>query len=455
MRKIVVIVALILFASICFTTTPISVYAIDEHIPSEGEIQQGINSIVDSQNEGNLQMIVSGYGIPYTILSSCKWGSVGFKRNTHGGASLIYYDHESMTYGYLTDQSVATCDNNNPGWIDNSFGGLSPIINEKEIIVIKAGDTTTDYWEGTGSYFLKMSPDGSNKRIFQLEMTESIEVNSGIVYDGKDFYFVMNKYNGKDDFPIASYLCKTDIETGKYTVLSEQIETNTCISIVGTFQNKLIVMEMSISEKDKTEPSNTLIYRYYLYDCISQNYIFNDMQWAQGELTIVFDGGYAYYCTQSNPHLMRINIITGEKEEKTFKVSEENAKFILLSACLDNHIIFYGFDQEKKNPTPFCYDVNTEEIKQLQLTYHDSDGVEFLTTICSECEDYFLVMCGASYVLTEDQLADGTKYEYEAREEQYGLISKEDYWDSIDNIIPFTLADSPMVNDNYRSKYGC
>ena len=62
---------------------------------------------------------------------------------------------------------------------------------------------------------------------------------------------------------------------------------------------------------------------------------------------------------------------------------------------------------------------------------------------------------GASYVLTEDQLADGTKYEYEAREEHYGLISKEDYWNSIDNIIPFTLAESPMVNDKYRSKYVC
>ncbi len=454
MRKIVVIVALILFTSICFTTTPISVYAINEPIPSEGEIQQGLDSIVENQNEGNLHMLVSGYGIPYNIISSCEYGSLGFKRNTHGGASLIYYDHESMTYGTLTNQNEATCDNNNPGWIDNSFGGLAPIINEKEIIIIKAGDTKTDYWDGTGSYFLKMNPDGTNKLIFQLEMTESIEVNSGIAYDGIDFYFVMNKYNGKDDFPVASYLCKTDIKSGKCNILSETIETDKCISIVGTVQNKLIIMEMSSSNSAKTEFNNTLMHRYYLYDIISNSYEFNDFNWSQGELTIVFDGEYAYYCTQTDPHMIRMNIITGEKEERPFKPSS-NSKYVLLSACLDKHIIFYGFDREKKNPLPFCYDISTGEIKQLELTYRDSDGVEFLTTICSESEDSFLVMCGASYILTEDYLADGTKYEYEAREEQYGLINKEDYWNSTNSIIPFMLAEGPMINDDFCKKYGC
>ena len=91
----------------------------------------------------------------------------------------------------------------------------------------------------------------------------------------------------------------------------------------------------------------------------------------------------------------------------------------------------------------------------MELTYRDSDGVEFLTTICSESEDSFLVMCGASYILTEDYLADGTKYEYEAREEQYGLINKEDYWNSTNSIIPFMLAEGPMINDDFCKKYGC
>ena len=82
---------------------------------------------------------------------------------------------------FLSEQQKVTYDEQNPGWIENTTGGISPIAIGNHLYFVKSGDVKTTVDEGTGSYFLRMSLDGTKK--------ERIDLTFGIVFDGENFYF--------------------------------------------------------------------------------------------------------------------------------------------------------------------------------------------------------------------------------------------------------------------------
>ena len=126
-----------------------------------------------------------------------------------------------------------------------------------------------------------------------------------------------------------------------------------------------------------------------------------------------------------------------------------NANIAMVHQIYDDHILISLYDSESNQSMMCGYDISTGKLSPLDLWYKDSDGVEFMVTICSETQENFFVLCGAEYVEATEDLPDGSPYTFDAKMEKFGLISKTDFWNSVPNIAYFEDTGKGMIDEHF------
>ena len=245
-------------------------------------------------------------------------------------------------------------------------------------------------------------------------------------------------------------LCRTNFDKRTIEEL-EQFDAfdKTRNFIFGTYEDGLVFLKMSLDGDYELQPDgsvldlNKLVYDIVLYDINADKFINTEIKWRQNELTATIYEN-KIFILDSNNKLTSLDLSTEESKEYCLDCSSygSNIEPYLAGNVIDNHLMLKLYD-EKDNVVNAGFDLDTQKITVVDITYLDSDGVEFGIAVLAETKDCLVVICGAEYRETKAYLEDGTPYTYEARIEKIGLLTKEDYWNSSPNLITF----KDYVND--------
>ena len=130
--------------------------------PAPGEAYGSENSPVLE-----MEMALSGAGIFGTEISGDQNGAYFILPNTEDySGRLLYYDYAIRQLIYLSDQMVVTNDEENPGWLEDIFGGAVPLAVNGKLYVVKYGKSPIPNinYEGSPSFLLQMEPNAASRK---------------------------------------------------------------------------------------------------------------------------------------------------------------------------------------------------------------------------------------------------------------------------------------------------
>jgi len=379
----------------------------------------------------HLNMVVPATGIPNQIVDSSDDYSVGFQRQEDGTIRLTYYDHDLMKLDYYKTFSHS-------GFVERGEGGICPIVQGDTVFLIKVG--VVDAGESTGSFIEKFDTRTNEGDSISLSDNYTIDLSSGIAFDGTDLYFVRLKVKIDNGFVYEAALCKTNFREGVVQeIYSFPYAYNEKYSIYGAYNDLILLQKMTIPYFQNDE-SFFLDLEHTSFSLIpfsvNKNILVEPIkEWENGETSTAVKENLLYSIL--NNKIICNDMVKGTEQTVTIvNNTNDSYDYVLTGSIFDDHAMAYAI----KDDTIVGYggiDLHNGQYQKVDLMYFDSDGVDYPTTIISETNDKFLVMCGAEYISLTKTFADGSEYTYERRVEKYGLIEKSNYWNSINDIQMF------------------
>ena len=113
-----------------------------------------------------MTMALPSTGIFSTEISGNQDGAYYILPNTNDySAQLLYYDYATLQVIYLSDQVVVTNNDENPGWIEDIFGGAVPLAVNEKLYIIKYGKSPIPNinYDGSPTFLLQMEPNAANR----------------------------------------------------------------------------------------------------------------------------------------------------------------------------------------------------------------------------------------------------------------------------------------------------
>lgn len=134
---------------------------------------------------------------------------------------LIYYDYATRQLIWLSDQMVVTNDEENPGWLEDTFGGAAPMAANGQLYEVKYGKAPVPGigYEGSPSYLLRMEPNAANRQKLTVPQGKLLYTGSGIAADGEELYLILADYDAQKMEQTGFSLCQTDFANGRYETL--------------------------------------------------------------------------------------------------------------------------------------------------------------------------------------------------------------------------------------------
>ena len=111
-----------------------------------------------------MTMALPSTGIFSTEISGNQDGAYYILPNTNDySAQLLYYDYATLQVIYLSDQVVVTNNDENPGWIEDIFGGAVPLAVNEKLYIIKYGKSPIPNinYDGSPTFVLQMEPNAA------------------------------------------------------------------------------------------------------------------------------------------------------------------------------------------------------------------------------------------------------------------------------------------------------
>lgn len=417
-------------------------------------IHQSTDPVIpESESFLNMKMALPSTGIFGGELSGNDDGAYCLLPNTQDySARLLYYDYATQQLIFLSNQMVVTNDEENPGWIEDTFGGACPIAANGKLYVVKYGKSPIPSinYEGSPSFLLQMEPNAANRKMLTVPQGCLFQYNTGIAADGNDLYLLMTDYDAAAMQITDVSLCRAEFDANRFNRLcSFGVDKNT--AIIGVCPDGIIIQRSWLSaEYANSDRQEQLSHLQYTLECysLSQNKLFDThFSWSQGELSFVLGRGIVYYTKMGDVRLYSHDLQTGE--EKILKnnlldgiPSHNDTKVFLTGEIFDDHITFLVSDGELSNY--YSYSLLTQEILPLSLTF-EYEGGNLPVWISAENTEYFMVNNGFTNLHCSATGTDGTYYTFDSVMTRYALIKKKDYWNSIPNYIFF---DDTLLQSN-------
>lgn len=295
---------------------------------------------------------------------------------------------------------------------------------------------------GLPTTIYRMNLDGTDKkRLFTVP--DGTEMSLPFVLCGNTLYGILDEYkieysgslaSGKT---LSSSLIAVDLDSGKY----EEVAEGKNKSIAGTYQNKIVLHEIDYAQDPELFDSDPSGYVANLYNSkikiklldlenkteeIIYEDIFKNMEnFKLYKDSIIFIG-------QNSSILQCLDLNTKEVR----KLADLPKTGLNISAVSDDKILLFDYKDEEAHANDAYYvDLTTNHVRDFHLK--DEEG--YLIEILSANDDYYFVR--TQTVFGEEYTTWAGTKQRDILESRYGLIKKEDYWNSVGNYIPMTNAD--------------
>ena len=385
-------------------------------------------------------------------------------RADYGGTSVLYYDYETMTLNYLSNQLIATSSDENPGWIPNDEGGTVPAISGDHLYVITIGLRASGEMAGTPPKVFRMALDGSDRKELILPENMLLDQNSGVVGDDSGIYLLMDTYDAKARTFGDYVLLHVDSKMEKAEEIARFPNNVFSLNIYGAVGKELVFRiaepQEGYENASRSEQFRHLKYKFVCFD-IETHEEYQLLNYDQGELSISYDfGNTLYYCYVGENEFHRIDIASREDvitlhAEDIIDLSG-NETVRVYDPILDGKIGVNTSVEEPYESHKYYYDLSTGALYEPNMVFYEDD-VEHPVMVVAETEDCFVVLNGYIYY-TEIDTIDGMPAETTRIEKYFSLINKEDYWNNNPNYESFTdyvyPADAEIKTKYAHSTHG-
>lgn len=317
--------------------------------------------------------------------------------------------------------------------LNSSAGGVSMSITADGIV----SDTT-----GSPSTIYKMKLDGTDKeKLFTAP--SGTKISMPFVMKGNMLYGFLEKSKVEEGsghtFTTSvteRKLVAINLSTGKYEELTNGLHA----SLIGTYNDKLVIQEIDYIKDPDSFGDNTNAFRDNLYNSKTKIKLF-DVETKKEEVifeevfknieSMQFYKNGIYFIGEKSKNLEYFDFAT-KKEETIKELPQSNME---LGTIIDDKILVYAYkNKDAKVGASYYIDLKNKEMKGFSL----KDKNEYLVEILASNDDYY-------FVETETILGDvyttwaGTKQQ-DIIGTNYALIKKADYWASKANYIKMTNA---------------
>ena len=371
--------------------------------------------------------------------------TTGFYRtvpNEKDGSEIIHY------VDFATGQEIALCSQLNcrhnnescTAWIPASQARNIVVPVGNKLVLLRGGNP--NFAEILGDDSLAqveiMNLDGTDRQVIhQFSAVEHVPgmPRGGFARDGQNLYFMIDSVSGG---PRTLYAA--NVETNQVTALYEMNEEEARI-VGGT--NSEIILEYTPGAYDISIKGSDLITTVIRFNPETK------------EVTPLFEHSYLdagtcvngkYFLLQSDGMIRTYDLQTGALlQEKSVHLSDNfewSTRRSLgfydgnLMVCGENNFLPEEVTEDYR--PFFYYGINPEtgSVNEVNWTYKDYFGENQPIKIVAETDMNLLVQSGAESMSITLPDLEGKKYGNRTDIDQYGLISKEDFWNGTGEITP-------------------
>ncbi|MEG1862893.1 MAG: hypothetical protein RR198_04730 [Oscillospiraceae bacterium] len=378
----------------------------------------------DIQNNLNLKALSTGQTANFAQGNDYGYYETANPKRLVAGFNVLYTDYSTKNKVVLC--SSASCEHAGTSCTGYIQGTPLRIFTLKDKIIIFS------LMQENGEYFkniISADLNGENHKILYT-MNQNESEGGEYFCDNENIYFVITKPVTKDkDLLSQQFLIKLNIYTGEIKEilnLSEKFN-NYYVNVIGSYNDELIVKIIStkmIIESIKIDGTSGTLAKVEL---------------SFDNSNVTYHNQYAYFVNYDNRCFVRKNIETGEEKTLNWH-SEENFNIIDSSFgnVIDEKILFSvaeisndnGISTRKDKLYYIDFDENKMTEIALRYTY---DGMSKPVVIVAQTSDSLLVMNGIEDVVHAYPENDKGIISDIVPTPQYGILSKNDFWQSNPN----------------------
>ena len=402
----------------------------------------------------------SAYKTVYTGEGSYGGTAAGAYRLVYradGSSNITYIDYATRSEIYLCNRPNCTHDNEScTSWLP--MDGIS-----KDVFV--AGDHLVILYHGSASAVDEFGPasmphidianlDGSQRKTL-ITLDAACEMNLPILSDGNSLVFLTTVVQQTGNVvSSANQLVRIPFDEGKLQVLydfsADTPQGDDLIDcpwfLYGATDNGFIVKNIAVSVPVKPGQTGIVqeVQQHNIYKLQAQNgklameEVFSYPGGAYGEY-LYHNNLYQLTLDDTNVRLSRLDLTTGKKEDIADHLSVGDNDMISFTGVYGGKLVLSSWHDNA--PVRVMVDLDTHEVKPCTLTYQEGEQ-ERPVWIFAESKDAYLVVFRCEFYTEAVKGKLGDVRNVQRVRDIYGLIDKQDYWNSVPNYKPLTPLSS-------------
>ena len=374
-----------------------------------------------------------------------------------GSSNITYIDYATCSEIYLCNRPNCTHDNEScTSWLP--MDGIS-----KDVFA--AGDHLVILYHGSASDVDEFGPasmphidianlDGSERKTL-ITLDAACEMNLPILSDGNSLVFLTTVVQqGDNSVSSTNQLVRIPFDGGKMQVLydfsANALQGNGLIDspwfLLGADEKGFLVKNIAVSVRG--EPGQTGIVSesqlHIIYRLNAQN-----GSMVMEELLNYPGGAYDEYLydntlyqltlNETNVSLFRLDLTTGKKGLVADQLPIGSNDTVHFVDAYDGKLLLDSYLESSDGltitPVRVMVDPNTHEVKPCTLTYQEGEQ-ERPVWIFAESKDAYLVVFQCEFYTEAVKGKLGDVRNVQRVRDVYGLIDKQDYWNSVPNYKP-------------------
>ena len=358
------------------------------------------------------------------------------KREKDGSKNISYIDFASGQEIVLCSQLNCRHDSDAcTSWTPVSQGQLRPIPVGNKLVLLHGGNPKFAEILGDASRARVeiMNLDGTDRHeIHAFEATDMVPTlpRAGLARSADTLYFAIESSLAGNRTIYAVNIASEQVEP-IYVMEGEEER------IIGGTQDALI-LEYTPGAYDMSNDPKDLVTQVVKLDLGTK------------ETTALFTHPFqsvgtcangSYLSLQQDQQLHIYDLETGAETAVRPVVLDEafHWEYMQCSGVFDSYLLINA-SADDRYFISYQIDTETGEANELNWTYEDYTGYPTASSIAAEYEDQFLVVTGEERKEVVMPTLEGKKMKTGSTVLQYGLISKEEFWNNTGEVIPITDA---------------
>ena len=369
-------------------------------------------------------------------------------------AHIKYFDYESRKEIYLCNKPNCNHDSEscssylNSGvspdiFADENFLYLTEGSSDAEVVVMNANEEnemnlSTLQTEITVLY--RMNLDGTEKTKL-YECPSGVQMGMPYLKQGNILYaqFTVSKQietnpNSYSMVDSEKKLVKINLETGEYEEVADTLNKE----ILGAYGNKILWMETLYKQNPNDFINDDQGWRDNLYQSTARISLFDPRTGQETMITedhyknletITFDGLNLYVISEGSQKVEKISI--ENKERSVFAELPKSGAYVQDIYDRKLQYVYYDLDSDEAKVESAGY-INLDTGENQAFTLIDDSGI--LVEILDQTDTHYFVRTG--YKMSKEYTTWAGTKQRDIEETYYGLIRKEDYWNSKAEYLP-------------------